>query len=212
MTTKNQWMMKDATYVGKHEMPVIRACDKLPTGSLARFSDVIPNRKASRKQWVCFYENDERFEKVWDKASIYVPMLEKFDGIITPDFSMYVNMPIELQRWNCWRSRMIGNYLQRQGKDVIPNARYGDARTYDFCFDGLPKNSVLSIGTLGCVKDCFSRQIFKNGLLELIKRLEPSCLIIYGPVIPTVKNILDNAGIKYLHFDCKTKIAHKGSK
>ena len=166
MTTKNQWMMEDVTYAGKHEMPVIKTCDKIPKGNLARFSDVIPNKNASREQWVCFYENDERFEKVWDKASVYVPMLEKFDGIITPDFSMYVNMPIELQRWNCWRSRMIGNYLQRQGKDVIPNARYGDARTYDFCFDGLPRNRHYHSEHLAVCKNAlagrFSRMVYES--------------------------------------------------
>lgn len=212
MATKNQWMMDGARYVGIHEMPVIKPCNKVPTGNLARFSDVVPNQKASRNQWVCFYEGDDRFEKIWDKASVYVPMLKKFDGIITPDFSMYVDMPLELQRWNCWRSRVIGNYLQREGGDVVPNVRYGDARTYDFCFDGLPKDSVLSVGTLGCVKDRFSRRIFEDGLRELIRRLVPSCLIVYGPLTPTIKNILDGTGTNCVHFDCKTRIAHKGCK
>lgn len=51
-------------------------------------------------------------------------------------------------------SRSVGHYLQQQGKYVIPNDRWGNERTYttgvfDYipAFSGIPKSSVVSIGT-----------------------------------------------------------------
>ena len=207
--TKNEWLMEGASYAGKHEMPVIEKFEGIPPEKLSRFSDVIPNRKASRNQWVCFYEGDERFEKVWEKANIYIPILEKFDGIITPDFSMYIDMPLELQRWNCWRGRLIGNYLQRRGCKVIPNVRFGDERTFDFCFDGLPKGSVISLGSLGCIKNRTSREFFEKGLLETVLRLRPKLVIIYGSLTQFVLKVLEENDVTYIVIDCKTKIEHK---
>ena len=107
---------------------------------------------------------------------------------------------------------MIGNYLQRQGRNIIPNIRFADDRTFDFCFDGLPRNSVLALGSLGCVKNKISRRIFEEGLLETISRLEPEILVLYGPLTKEIEEILNACDVKYIHFDCKTKAVHERRK
>ena len=37
---------------------------------------------------------------------------------------------------------------QDRGLTVIPTVYWGEENTYDFCFDGLPENSTLSIYTM----------------------------------------------------------------
>ena len=53
-------------------------------------------------------------------------------------------------------NRAVGCYLQSHGVYVIPNVRWGDERSYTtvelpekFAFLGVPKNSIVSIGTYG---------------------------------------------------------------
>ena len=63
---------------------------------------------------------------------------------------------------------------------MIPNVRWGDARTYDFCFDGIEKGKTAAVGTHGCIKRREDRAYFKAGLAQLIKRKAPKTLIVYG--------------------------------
>ncbi len=72
----------------------------------------------------------------------YLAKLKKFNGIITPDFSIYRDMPLVMQQWNTYRGKALGHWWQSNGLNVLPNVRYGDSRTYEFCCAGVPKNSL----------------------------------------------------------------------
>ena len=52
--------------------------------------------------------------------------------------------------------------------------------TFDFCFLGIPKNSIVSISTHGCIRDNELREIFKKGLYQMLKTIEPTDVIVYG--------------------------------
>lgn len=79
---------------------------------------------------------------------------------------------------------MLRYWWQRSGISVIPNVRWGDSRTFTFCFDGLPSNSVLAVGTIGGAKQRMDKAIFGAGFIELIERLNPTDVVVYGPDIP----------------------------
>ena len=51
--------------------------------------------------------------------------------------------------WNTYRSRLIGQLMQKAGIIVIPTVSWADETTFDFCFDGLPQESTLAISTIG---------------------------------------------------------------
>jgi hypothetical protein len=89
-------------------------------------------------------------------------------------------MPYSMQIWNIFRSRALGAWLQKQGIKVIPNIRFGDTRTFECCCDGISKNSVIAIGSLGCIKSKVYRDTFEAGVNYVVKRLRPRTLIIYG--------------------------------
>ena len=57
-----------------------------------------------------------------------------------------------MQQWNTYRNRAIGCWLQDNGIPTIVDVRWGDERTFPFCCAGAPKNSIIAIGSHGCIK------------------------------------------------------------
>lgn len=132
------------------------------------------------RKCVHFYIDDYQFERVWNRPEKYIEVLEKFDCVLTPDFSLYLDMPLAMKIWNTYRSRLMGNIWQNEGLLVIPTVSWAEPETYKFCFDGLPENSVLSVSTVGVKQDKKAMQIWRDGMNELIRRKNPSALLVYG--------------------------------
>ena len=134
-----------------------------------------------------FYEQDPEFRDFVSIPQNYIDELKDIQIISTPDCSLYRDMPLWEQIANIGVSRSVGYYLQQQGKYVIPNARWGDERTYtkgifDYipAFSGIPKNSVVSIGTYGCSKSKEDKYYLEAGLEAMLIELTPQDVIVYG--------------------------------
>lgn len=153
--------------------------------------DTIPfslmHRSKDHSEFVVFYEHDLRFADVLTSTEDYLNELKKFAGVVSPDCSLYRDMPLCLQIANTYMNRLIGHYLQEQGLYVIPNIRWGDERSYTtgvlpekFAFLGVEKHSIVSIGTYGCIQGSENRYYFKAGLEAMLEELEPEVVIVYG--------------------------------
>lgn len=129
---------------------------------------------------VHFFLDDHRFEQVWSHPMKYLNKMKRAQCVFSPDYSLYIGMPTAMSIWNAYRNRFLGALYQSYGLKVIPTVVWGDEDTYDFAFAGLPKNSVLAITTLGVCRYELEKKYFRNGVAELIKRLEPSDLLVYG--------------------------------
>ncbi len=171
-------LLSNAHFAGEFDFPVIKAEHIIPRNMIP-FSQAI-KEKDNFHQWVCFYEDDFRFERIWNQPSRYVKILSRFDGVVAPDFSVYYDMPYAMQLWNVFRSRTIGAWLQQQGIKVIPNIRFGDERTFECCCDGISKHSVIAIGSLGCLKVKEYRSLFEKGVKYVTDVLQPEAIIFYG--------------------------------
>ncbi len=199
------FLVENADYVGEEEMPVLRKCSKFPNRVIL-FSKAL--RTNDYDQWVIFYEHDVNFVRVWNQPRKYLPILKKFRGVISADFSLYRNMPLCMQKWSTYQNRALANWWQENGIEVIPNVRFADERTYDFCFDGIPRNSVVSVGSLGCFKSKEDKEYFIKGFDELVKRLEPRAVVIYGTAPDDIFMPYKNKGIIIKNFDCECKRVH----
>jgi len=74
-----------------------------------------------------------------------------------------------------------GRYAGSQGHEVIANARWGLSKTWSYDYDGIPKHSMLAIGTVGSgTRYVENRPLFEAGLHELVQRCKPHTLVIYG--------------------------------
>lgn len=127
-----------------------------------------------------FYLDDYQFERFWKKPKVYIEKLQRFACVLSPDFSLYRDMPLAMMMWNVYRSRLLGQMMQRAGLTVIPTVSWADKRSFDFCFDGLPKHSTLSISTIGIKRSQNAYNLWQRGLLEMIARLQPRQLLVYG--------------------------------
>ncbi len=127
-------------------------------------------------------------------------------------------MPLWEQIANIGVSRSIGHYLQQQEKYVIPNARWGDERTYtkgifDYipAFSGIPKNSVVSIGTYGCSKSKEDKYYLEAGLEAMLTELTPQDVIVYGSYNPKIFGKYERY-TRFHHLPDWTTYVHKGKK
>ena len=114
---------------------------------------------------------------------MYTDKLYQFQCVLTPDFSLYLDMPLATKIWNTYRSRLIGQICQREGIDVIPTVSWAEERTFDFCFDGLPKHSTVSVSTVGVKRSQDSLKIWRRGMDEMMARLEPKTILLYGGAV-----------------------------
>ena len=171
------------------------------------FSKAVSN--TDYDQWVHFYEDDYLFERIWRTPRKYLDLLKRYNGVILPDFSLYRDMPFVMQLWNIYRSRAIGFWLQINGIKVIVNIRYADRRTYRCCCDGISKHCVIAIGTHGTIKNKEDRQYFCEGLAAVVKRLEPTVIIVYGSAPESIFGTYRDKGIKIIRFPSDCSSFHK---
>lgn len=200
------FLVKNATYKGKLEIPVIKPCKELPT-KLITFSEAI--HSTDYDSWVHFYEDDANFERIWNNPKKYLPILKRFAGVIAPDFSLYRDMPLVMQYWNIYRSHAIATWLQDHGVNVQANVRWGDRRTYDTCCIGVPHNSTVAIGSHGCIKLLEDRKYFVEGLEHVIKKINPKTIIVYGAAPDYIFEKYKRQGIVILQFDSDISANHK---
>ena len=130
--------------------------------------------------FIHFFINDEKFVQLLGNPNKYIEELSPFKGVISPDFSLYRDMPYLEQASNTYVNRSLGHYMQSQGLHVIPNVRWSDRRSFDYCFDGLESGGIYCISTHGCIKRKVDQHYFKQGLDEFIKRLEPTTILVHG--------------------------------
>ena len=217
MTTENynnnydvfhSYLVEDADYEGYIELPKIKASNLIPQ-KLVPFSNAMSKTWEDFDCWVMFYEHDVKFERFWNNPKQYLEKLKKFKGVISPDFSLYRNMPLVMQQWNTYRSRALAVWLQKNDVELIPNVRFNDERTYDFCFDGIEKYKTIAVGTHGCIKNKIDKDYFKKGLAELVKRLSPKTIIVYGATPDDIFKTYKDAGIEIISFESEFSKSRK---
>jgi len=192
------YLVEGASFTEGEEYPIIKSCNLIPENVIP-FSKI--NNVTDYNQVVHFYEPDYKFECFGNKPRQYLKRLRKFKAVITPDFSVYRNMPLVVQRHQIYLNRAFGFWLQKNGISIIPNVRYGDERTYSFCFDGILPNSVISIGTHGNIKEKKDIQYNIKGISKTIERLKPKAVLIYGAIVKDMEYILNENNIKYYVYD-----------
>ena len=196
----HSFLVENADYDGCFELPKIKTSDLIPK-KVVTFSKAMSKSCNDFDCWVVFYEHDNKFERLWNNPKQYLPKLKKFKGIISPDFSLYRNMPLVMQMWNTYRGRSIAVWLQNNGVEVIPNVRFGDERTFSFCFDGVEENKTVAIGTHGCTKRKEDKIFFKVGLAQLVQRLSPKTIIVYGSAPDSIFKPYKDMGINIVSFE-----------
>lgn len=204
----HSFLVEKADYDGYFELPKIKTSSQLPDRVIT-FSKAMARTWNDFDCWVMFYEHDVNFERLWHNPKQYLAKLKKFKGIISPDFSLYRNMPLCMQMWNTYRGRAIAVWLQNNGVEIIPNVRFNDERTYEFCFDGIEKFKTVAVGTHGCIKNRIDKDYFKDGLAEVVRRLSPRTIIVYGAAPDDIFKKYRDASINIMPFESEFSKSRK---
>ena len=138
--------------------------------------------KDRKSKGVHFYVDDYQFQRVWNDPDRYMRLLSEFGAVTTPDFSQYTDMPVSMRLYNHYRKHWLGAYWQMNALTVIPTICWSDPESYEWCFDGEPENSIISISSVGTQKHRESKELFAQGCREAIKRLNPVEVLWYGKV------------------------------
>lgn len=169
----------NALHCDRNGMPVVEASGARPD-ALLPFNYAKTAKDADFGKCLHFFVDDYQFERLWNQPERYLPLIKRFAGALSPDFSCYMDMPLPMQRWNEYRRRALANYWQRNGVDVVPTLSWSDPRSYGFMLGGLPKHSAVAVSTVGVKSDDCARSVFMDGMAEAMRRLEPSCVLLYG--------------------------------
>ena len=180
---------------GKYQMPIIqKEIITTPSKPPIGFNYVLSTKERDRA--VHMFLDDYQIERLWGSPEQYVDKLMEFECIFTPDFSLYSDMPIAMQIWNTYRSRLVGQIMQDYGVKVIPTVSWGLPETFEFCFDGIEEGSICVVSTIGVKRDETAAQIWREGMDEMIKRIHPSAIWVYGGQVD-----YDYKGIPVTYFE-----------
>ena len=138
------------------------------------------NITKDKRQYLHFYQHDKSLRRYVTSAPRYLQKIQEYDGLITPDFTLAIGQSRCIQEANVYYSRAVGFYYQKHGVSVIPNVRWSDKESFEFCFLGIPKNQIVCVSTLGCIRSKEQKQCFSEGLDAMLHELTPSTVLVHG--------------------------------
>ncbi len=221
----NAFLVKGAEFVLGSDIPVCPSTARDIPKSLISFTRAKSIHKIQQKAnpdyhinaFVHFYSDDQKFDgpqsSVWLYPEDVLDILRHFDGVITVDFSTNADFPDPIKRYNTYRMRALGFWFGVNGVPVINNVRWGTEETWNYCFDGIPYNSMVAIGTVASKTwEIYNRPDFKSGLIKMVEILKPHTIIVYGSANEECFKVLDNTGIRIVVFPSETSLAFENKK
>ena len=179
--------------VGEYDIPQIIGVDDLQVKEWIPFNYALTCKEPQEKG-VHFFLDDYQFERVWNNIDKYTEVLQRFKAVMSPDFSMFTVNPKALQIYQHFRKHFIGAYWQANGLTIIPTINWADEKSFEWCFDGEPTNSVVAISTVGSMNSKANKEGFYKGYEEMKKRLKPKKILCYGTVPEEIKNEVQGIG------------------
>ena len=171
--------------VGEWKIPQIEPAEYLEGSDWVSFMDAA---KAAPGSSCHFYLDDYRFLRIWNNPAQYLPLLSKFAQVLSPDFSLFTDYPPCLQLYNHYRKHWLAAYWQEHGIRVIPTICWSDESSFAWCFDGEPRESVVSVSSTGCCMSAGDKAAFNRGYAAMIAALRPTKVIYFGKDILSDEN------------------------
>ncbi|MCR4929399.1 MAG: DUF4417 domain-containing protein [Lachnospiraceae bacterium] len=209
--------MAEGTKFGQHDIPFCpTTATELPKDQLTwDEAKSIYHKHIKQKNYdfyvnafINWYTDDYKFDNshgIWYESNKALEIIQHFAGIITPDFSTYQDFPIPIKLYATYRMRMFGYWAGNKGIRVINNVRWGTEETYSYCFEGIPDNSIVSIGTVGGgPRKLNNRERFEKGLYKMVEVLHPHTILVYGSANGECFYNLSKQGIKIVSYPSKT--------
>lgn len=165
---------------GKYGIPKLEPCELPEIASWVPFNDL--SRKTGKTDGIQMYVDDYRIGRLWQSPLRYIDGLRRAGAVLTPDYSIYTDVPAALGIYNHYRKHWLGAYWQQCGLTVIPTICWGGEETFEWCFDGEPHNAPVSVSSVGTQRRADTKSSFMRGYDAMLERLNPSCILFFGHV------------------------------
>lgn len=132
------------------------------------------------EEHIChFYLDDYQFDRLWRDPNRYISLMQKFKAVLAPDFSLYTDFPRAVQIYNHYRKHWLARYWQEHGIKVIPTICWSDEESFEWCFDGEPREATVSISVLGCNRSEQMKHDYWLGFNKAIEVLRPKRILLF---------------------------------
>ena len=138
----------------------------------------------NKKKGVHHFVDDYRFRATYTHPDNCIEKYSQYAFVLTPDFSLYADMPLWMQLNNVAQNRWVGSYWQSKGIITIPTVSWSTSKSFSFCFEGIEQGATVAISTLGCHN---SKINFLKGYNAMLENLVPETIICYGSVFSHMK-------------------------
>ncbi|MBO5513911.1 MAG: DUF4417 domain-containing protein [Mogibacterium sp.] len=184
--TQNLFLRNEFEPCGEWGLPLVRkqALDLSVPIDLISYSDTSKHDDSNLHKGVHFFIDDYRFEPIYRNPERSYEKLSRYRFLLTPDHSLYSEMPPWRQIESIGMSRWVGAYWQSKGQTVVPTISWAQPSSYRFCFDGVEKHSIVAVGMIGCKHE---RIAFMRGYNAMLESIEPSAIICFGKAFPEME-------------------------
>lgn len=146
----------------------------VPYDELESASKVVPLEKLIPH----FFIEDAKQVNFACNPNCHSELLDKAYAVFSTDFSVFTNAYPQFNNALLLLNRLVASYWQQKDRFVIVTLSWAGKETYETAFSNIEKGSVVGISTEG-ISDWIC---FKNGLLEMLKVIEPSVICWYDKI------------------------------
>lgn len=180
----NVKLCREIPWDSQFEMPIVSpdAVEK-PTKLLTMHR--IRDKKSARQQGICphLFTVEQRNEAIWKRPYFYLQKYKEIGWMVSPDLSILVDMPIDMQMFNCQRNKIISAVYQMNGVQIIPAPSWGNVKYIARFLARWPRNSLIAINSTGIANDQRSVHCWLEGYHATLDILQPTHILRYGAFI-----------------------------
>ena len=166
---------------GEYDIPVIVPVKEVAVTDWVGFN-YFKSVKDAENTGIHFFLDDYQFERVWKFPETYLPIMQRFGAVCSPDFSPYSDFPKAIQLYNHYRKHWCAAYWQDHGVTVIPTITWSSPDTLEWCFDGEPVGGVVATSAVGMYDTPEHVSWLVDGVKAMIERLQPAQILWKGKV------------------------------
>ena len=136
------------------------------------------------RKFVLGFSEDDKIARFWNNPLKYIPRFQSAYAVATPDYSLHPQMDVLTYLNQIYKNRWLGCFWQEHGIRAVPSVGWTTKEWDELSFAGIEIGSVVVISTLGSKRDV---NFFMRGYNEMIRRIEPPLIVVYGDMLPEMQ-------------------------
>lgn len=176
--SENLNLIKGFEFTSTNGFPILQPYNGSVDYQFVPYTD--RKKHGGQQHAIHFFLYDYRFKGLWSNLEKRTYEMCDYRLLLTPDYSLAVDVPDFCNKTHLFQTRFVGAYWQQCGYDVLPTASWGNVDSFKYCFEGLPEHSKLAVSGIGHQKSRAHTILWQEALRELERQKSPTQIIVYG--------------------------------